>query len=113
MREQADCLYDTGVVLGRAGRPEEALSAYEDAAALYSSLPDTQRQQAMCLHRAGGALAEAGRFEEALTAFQDAVDLYPDLRETGQDEDDDAHTAWSAQCFAEDGDCSRRFQMRL
>ena len=72
-----------------------------------------RRQQAACLYDAGSALAEAGRFEEALTAFQDAVDLYPDLRETGQDEDDDAHTAWSAQCFAEDEDCSRRFQMRL
>ena len=61
------------------GRYEEALTAYQQAADFYRTLPDTERQQADCLFNTGTTLVDMGRHEEALTAFQQALTLYRTL----------------------------------
>ena len=77
--QQAGCLGNTGLALGRVGRYEEALTAYRDALAAYRTLPDTERQQADCLVNTGVALGEIGRYEEALSSYRDALAAYRTL----------------------------------
>ncbi|MGW7519866.1 tetratricopeptide repeat protein [Streptomyces sp. NPDC054796] len=80
----AACLNGLGHRLAEAGRVPEALTATQEAVALYRDLarpfpspsPDGYRPAlAECLNNLGMRLSEAGRVDEALAAAQEAVDL--------------------------------------
>jgi tetratricopeptide (TPR) repeat protein len=58
---------------------EEAITAHQDAAAIYRETGDRHRE-GNALNWLGLALRETGRSEEAITAHQDAAAIY---RETG------------------------------
>ena len=73
---QAERLNSTGTSLLRAGRYDEALTAFRQVLELYRQLPDSQRQQADNLFNAGLALREMNRYGEALTVYRQAVELY-------------------------------------
>ena len=60
-------------------RFEEAITAYQDAAAIFRETGD-RHGEGMALTNLGAALVEVRRFEEAITAYQDAAAIY---RETG------------------------------
>ena len=60
-------------------RFEEAISAHQDAAAIYRETGDRHRE-GVALNNLGLALREVRRFEEAISAHQDAAAIY---RETG------------------------------
>ena len=60
-------------------RFEEAITAYQDAAAIFRETGDRHRE-GMALSNLGLALREVRRFEEAITAHQDAAAIF---RETG------------------------------
>ena len=86
--QQAGCLGNTGLALGRVGRYEEALTSYRDALAAYRTLPGTERQQAKCLFNTGVTLYGVGRYEEALTAYRDALAAYRTLPDTERQQTD-------------------------
>jgi tetratricopeptide (TPR) repeat protein len=67
------------------GRLEEAITAHQDAAAIYRETGDRQNE-GMALDNLGNALREVGRFEEAITAHQDAAAIF---RETGDRQSED------------------------
>ena len=60
-------------------RFEEAITAYQDAAAIYREIGD-RHGEGMALDNLGTALAEVRRFEEAITAHQDSAAIF---QETG------------------------------
>jgi hypothetical protein len=55
------------------GRYEEALTACQQAADFYRTLPGIQKDQAGCLVNTGLALHRMGRYEEALTSCRQAL----------------------------------------
>ena len=61
------------------GRFEEAITAYQDAAAIFRETGD-RHGEGIALNNLGMALREVRRFEEAITAAQDAAAIF---RETG------------------------------
>jgi tetratricopeptide (TPR) repeat protein len=78
-RGEADALGNLGLALQEVRRFEEAITACQDAAAIYRDTSDRHRE-AMALGNLGLALHEVRRFEEAITACQDAAAIF---RETG------------------------------
>ena len=71
-------------ILGDLGRPEEALTAIEEATGIYRDLararPDAfQPDLARSLTNQSGVLAGLGRREDALTAGQEAVTIHREL----------------------------------
>jgi tetratricopeptide (TPR) repeat protein len=60
-------------------RFEEAITAHQDAAAIFRETGD-RHGEGLALEGLGLALDEAGRSREAMTAYQDAIAIY---RETG------------------------------
>ena len=61
------------------GRFGEAISAHQDAAAIFQETGD-RHGEGMALNNLGLALQEVGRFGEAISAHQDAAAIF---RETG------------------------------
>ncbi|MFK4100856.1 tetratricopeptide repeat protein [Streptomyces sp. NPDC019531] len=77
----ATSLTNLGAFLSEVGRREEALTATEEAVALYRRLAAVnavthEPHLADSLSNLGAFLAEVGRHEEALTATQEAVAIY-------------------------------------
>ena len=69
-------LNNLGAALQQVGRFEEAISALQDAAAIYRDTGD-RHGEGMALTNLGAALQEVvGRFEEAINALQDAAAIY-------------------------------------
>ena len=64
-------LNNLGLALREVRRFEEAISAHQDAAAIYRETGDRHRE-GEALDNLGVALMGAGRFEEAIRAHQDA-----------------------------------------
>ncbi len=62
---------DAGIILGRLGRPEEALDKFQKALAVNAS-------SAAALFNTAGTLVQLGRPEEARPLFQKFVQIYPD-----------------------------------
>ncbi len=61
-----------GIILARAGRPEEAIPMFQKAIRLNPYCPGYYHQSL------GNALRDAGRFEEAVSAYNKAIPLAPD-----------------------------------
>ncbi len=78
-RGEGDALTILGLVLGYARRFEEAITAHQDAAAIYRQTGDRHRE-GMALGNLALALQGVRRFEEAITACQDAAAIF---RQTG------------------------------
>jgi tetratricopeptide (TPR) repeat protein len=76
---EAAALNNLGVALREVGRFEEAVSACQDAAAIFRETGD-RHSEGLALVGLGLVLAEVRRFEEAISAHQDAVAIF---RETG------------------------------
>jgi tetratricopeptide (TPR) repeat protein len=76
---EAAALSSLGAALADVGRSEEAITACQDAAAIFRETGD-RHGQGEALNNLGYALADAGRSEEAITVCQDAAAI---LRETG------------------------------
>jgi tetratricopeptide (TPR) repeat protein len=72
-------LNNLGVALRHVRRFEEAVSACQDAAAIFRETGD-RHSEGLALVGLGLVLAEVRRFEEAISAHQDAVAIF---RETG------------------------------
>ncbi len=72
-------LSNLGIALQEVRRFEEAITAHQEAAAIYRETGDRYRE-GMALTNLGIALREVRRFDEAITAYQDAAAIY---RETG------------------------------
>ena len=66
-----------GVALRQMRRFEEAITAHQDAAAIYRHTGD-RHSEGGALTNLGNALRDVGRFEEAITACQDAAAIYRD-----------------------------------
>ena len=77
-------LNNLGIALQAVQRFEEAITAYQDAAAIYRETGD-RHGEGDALDNLGLALREAGRVEEAITAHQEAAAIY---RETGDRHDE-------------------------
>ncbi len=76
-RGEADALTNLGDALREVRRFGEAITAHQDAAAIYRDTGDRHRE-AMALNNLGLALREVRRFDEAITACQDAAAIYRD-----------------------------------
>ena len=76
---EARALTNLGNALRRVRRFEEAITAHQDAAAIFRETGD-RRREGRALDNLSLALQEAGRFAEAITAHQDAAAIF---RETG------------------------------
>ena len=76
---EGNALNNLGLALRKVRRFEEAITACEDAAAVYRRTGD-RHWEGMTLNNRGVMLRQVGRFEEAITAHQDAAAIY---RETG------------------------------
>jgi tetratricopeptide (TPR) repeat protein len=76
---EADALNNLGVALQEVRRFEEAITACQDAAAIYQETSD-RHGEGKALNNLGRALQEVRRFDEAITACQDAAAIY---QETG------------------------------
>ena len=72
-------LTNLGDALPEVRRFEEAITACQDAAAIFREIGD-RHGEGMALNNLGLALREVRRFEEAITAYQDDAAIY---RETG------------------------------
>jgi len=72
-------LGNLGLALREVGRVEEAITAHQDAAAIFRETGD-RHGEGRALGNLGLALGEAGRLGEAITAHQDAAAIF---RETG------------------------------
>jgi tetratricopeptide (TPR) repeat protein len=70
-----------GLALMEVRRFEEAITAHQDAAAIFREVGD-RHGEGRALGNLGLALVEVGRFEEAITAHQDAAAIF---RETGDE----------------------------
>jgi Flp pilus assembly protein TadD len=69
---EAGALNSLGFALREVRRFEEAITAHQDAAAIYRETGDRHGEGA-ALHSLGVALRKAGRFEEATSAFSHAA----------------------------------------
>jgi tetratricopeptide (TPR) repeat protein len=78
-RNEAAALNNLGLALRNVRRFEEAISAHQDAAAIYRETGN-RHGEGMALNNLGLALREVRRFEEAVSAHQDAAAID---RETG------------------------------
>ena len=78
-RREGDALTILGIALQEVRRFEEAITACQDAAAIYREIGDRHRE-GMVLGNLGAALRQVRRFEEAITAHQDVAAIF---RETG------------------------------
>ena len=78
-RGEGDALTILGVALVEVRRFEGAITACQDAAAIYRATGD-RHSEGITLGNLGNALRYVQRFEEAITACQDAAAIY---RETG------------------------------
>jgi tetratricopeptide (TPR) repeat protein len=76
---EASALDSLGIALGRLRRVEEAISAHQEAIAIYRETGD-RNSEGVALGDLGAVLTEAGRLEEAITAFQENLAI---LRQTG------------------------------
>jgi tetratricopeptide (TPR) repeat protein len=76
---EATALTEIGLALLSSDRSEEAITSYQDAAAIFRETGD-QNGEGIALDNLGIALGEVGRFEEAITTYQDAAAIF---RETG------------------------------
>ena len=76
---EAVALNNHGAALAEMRRFEEAITAHQDAAAIFRETGD-QFGEGNALCNLGAALTEVGRFEEAITADQDAAAIF---REAG------------------------------
>jgi tetratricopeptide (TPR) repeat protein len=76
---EAVTLINLGAALVEMDRFQEAISAHQDAAAIYWETGDRYRE-GVALDNLGLALVRAGRFEEAISAHQEGLAIY---RETG------------------------------
>ncbi len=81
-------LFNTGVTLGKLGRTDEAIAAYDLVEARYAkdTAPALREQVAMALFNKGVALGQLGRTDEAIVAYGLVVGRYandtaPTLRE--------------------------------
>jgi len=72
---EAAALTSLGVALWEVRRFEEAITVFQDVAAISRETGDRHRE-GMALNNLGLALAEVRRFEEAITAHQDAAVIY-------------------------------------
>ena len=72
-------LNNLGIALREVRRFEEAITAHQDAAAIFRETGD-RHGEGMALNNLGARAAEVRRFEEAITAHQDAAAI---CRETG------------------------------
>lgn len=79
----ADLSFSLGWYLTRDGRPEAALSAYEQAMEVYDAL-DRPRELADAMNNSGVALVEAGRAIVAVPMFRKAVKLRREQGRTGK-----------------------------
>ena len=87
-RDQANCLYNSGVALGESGDLRGALERYERALALYRGVPGSERNQANCLNNSGVALGESGELRGALERFERSLALYRGIPGTERDQAD-------------------------
>ena len=76
---EGTALNNLGIALKEVRRFEEAITAHQDAAAIFRETGD-RHGEGMALDNLGNALQEVRRFEEAITAHQDAAAIF---RETG------------------------------
>ena len=76
---EAGTLNNLGVALREVRRFEEAITAHQDAAAIYRETGDRHRE-GEALNNLGLALVGVRRFEEAIAVHEDSVAMY---RETG------------------------------
>ena len=76
---EAIALNNSGIALREVRRFAEAITAHQDAAAIYRETGD-RHSEGRALGNLGGPLLEVRRFDEAITAYQDAAAIY---RETG------------------------------
>jgi len=76
---EAAMLNNLGVAVAEVRRFEEAITAHQDAAAIFRETGD-RHGEGLALTNLGAALTEVRRFEEAITAHQDAAAIF---RETG------------------------------
>jgi len=76
---EAIALTSLGNALGMVRRLEEAITAHQDAAAIFRETGD-RHGEGMALGNLGLTLTETGRFEEAITAFQEDLAI---CREVG------------------------------
>jgi tetratricopeptide (TPR) repeat protein len=76
---EATALNNIGLALRNLRRFTEAITAHQDAAAIYWQTGD-RRGEGGALSNLGTALQDAGRFEEAITAHQEAGAIF---REAG------------------------------
>ena len=74
-RDQANCLYNSGVALGESGDLRGALERFERSLALYRGIPGTERNQAKCLNNSGVALKNLGDLRGALERYERALAL--------------------------------------
>jgi len=75
-RNQAGCLFNSGVVLGELGDLRGALERYERALTLRREIPGSEHDQANCLYNNGNALRELGDLRGALERYERALTLY-------------------------------------
>ena len=68
-------LANLGNALAEARRSDEAITACQDAVAIFRETSD-QRREGMTLANLGNALFEVRRFDEAITACQDAAAIF-------------------------------------
>ncbi len=78
-RREGDALTILGIALQEVRRFEEAITAHQEAAAIYRETGD-RHGEGDALNNLGAALQEVRRFGEAITALQEAAAIY---RETG------------------------------
>jgi tetratricopeptide (TPR) repeat protein len=78
-RNEAGALGNLGIALRQVRRLNEAITAHQDAAAIYRETGD-RRNEAAELSNLGVALVAVRRFDQAITAHQDAAAIF---RETG------------------------------
>jgi tetratricopeptide (TPR) repeat protein len=69
-----------GSALKLVGRHEEAITASQDAAAIFREIHD-RHGEGMVMGNLGTALLKAGRLEEAITASQDAAAIFHEIRD--------------------------------
>jgi tetratricopeptide (TPR) repeat protein len=76
-----DSAYPTAnPALREAGRFEEAITACQDAAAIYRETGD-RHGEGHALDNLGNALRGLGRFGDAITAHRDAAAIYREIRD--------------------------------
>ena len=75
---EAAALNNLGISLQQVRRFAEAITAHQDAAAIYRETGD-QHGEGRALMNLGNALQEVRQFEEAVTAYQDAAAIFREI----------------------------------